>query len=59
MVPSVCQLAEVGLSENEANIDTIDVTISRSSTFPFDDDTMLKLIRLVQAAKGTPVLFKS
>ena len=35
--------------------DTIDVITSRSSTLPFDDDAMRRLIRLVQAAKGTPV----
>ena len=55
MAPSVSQLVEVGLSENEANINTIDVITSKSSTFPYDDDMMLKMTRLVQAAKGTPV----
>ena len=58
MVRSVSQLAEVGLSENEANIDGIDVMTSKSSTFPYDDDMMFKMIRLVQAAKGMPKCFE-
>jgi hypothetical protein len=58
MVPSVSQLAEVGLSENEANVDTIDVITSKVSTLPYDDDMMLKMIRLVQAAKGMPMCFE-
>ena len=55
MVPLVSQLVEVGLSRGEVNIDTIDWMTSKSSTFPYDDDMMLKMMRLVQAAKGTPV----
>ena len=40
---------------NEANIDTVDVITSKDSTFPYDDDTMRKMIQLVQAAKSTSV----
>ena len=43
------------LPEKEANINTIDMITSKSSTFPYDEDTMHKMIELVQAAKGTPV----
>ena len=35
--------------------DIVDVITSRSSTLPYDDDTMRRMIQLVQAAKGTPV----
>ena len=41
--------------QKEANIDTIDVITSKDSTFPYDDDTMRKMIQLVQAAKSTSV----
>ena len=44
---------EVRLSEKEANVDTVDVTTFKSSTFPYDCDTMRRMIQLVQAAKGT------
>ena len=36
-----------------ANIDDVDVITSKDSTFPYSDDTMRRMIRLVQAAKGT------
>jgi hypothetical protein len=45
------------LSEKEANIDAIDVLTSKSSTLPYDDDTMRRMVRLVQGAKGMPVLY--
>jgi len=35
-----------------ANIVTIDVITSKSSTLPYDGDDMRRMIRLVQAAKG-------
>jgi len=38
--------------------DTIDILTSRSSTLPFDDDAMRRMIRLAQAAKGTPIRCK-
>ena len=38
--------------------DIIDVLTSRSSTLPYDDDTMRRMIQLVQVAKGTPVGYK-
>lgn len=41
-----------------ANVDTTDVITSRSSTLPYDDDTMRGMIRLAQAAKGTSVSCK-
>jgi len=34
-------------------MDTLDVMTSRSSTLPYDDDQMQKMIVLVQKAKGT------
>ena len=40
------------------NIDTIDVITSKSSTLPYDDDGMRRMLRLVQAAKGTSVCCK-
>jgi hypothetical protein len=46
---------KVGTSEIEADIGTIDFITSKSSTLPYDDDTMRRMIRLVQAAKRTPV----
>jgi hypothetical protein len=55
MVASVSPFAQVRLSEKEAYIDTIDVITSKSSTLPYDDDTMRKMIQLVQGAKGAPV----
>jgi hypothetical protein len=55
MVASVSPLAQVRLSEKETNIDTIDVITSKLSNIPYDDDTMRKMIQLVQGAKGTPV----
>jgi hypothetical protein len=58
MVASVSPLTQVRLSEKGANIDTIDVLTSKSSTLPYDDDTMRRMVRLVQGAKGTPVYFK-
>jgi len=36
--------------------DIIDVLTSKSSTLPYDDDTMQKMIGLVQSAKGMLVL---
>ena len=41
--------------QKDANTDAVDVITSKSSTLPYDDDTMRKMIRLVQAAKGTLV----
>ena len=32
-----------------------DVMTSMSSTLPYDEDTMYKMINLVRKAKGTPV----
>jgi hypothetical protein len=46
---------EFRISEKEADIGTIDFITSKSSTLPYDDDTMRRMIQLVQAAKGTPV----
>jgi len=37
----------------QTNVDTLDVMTSRSSTLPYDDDQMQKMIKLVQKAKGT------
>jgi len=56
MVASVSPWPEVRLLY--ANIDSTDVITSRSSTLPYDDDTMRRMIRLVQAAKGAPVSCK-
>jgi hypothetical protein len=56
MVASVSPLAQVRLSEKEANIDTVDVLTSKSSTLPYDNDEMRRMIQLVQGAKGTSVL---
>ena len=53
MVASVSPLTSVKLSEKEANIDAIDVLTSKSSTLPYDGDTMRRLVRLVQEAKST------
>ena len=36
-------------------LDALDVMSSKSSTFPYDDDTMKRMIGLVQRAKSTPV----
>ena len=41
------------LSMKDNNFDTIDVMTSRSSTLPYDNDQMQKMIELVQKAKGT------
>jgi hypothetical protein len=41
------------MTERNRDIDTIDVLTSKSSTFPYDDATTEKMIRLVQKAKGT------
>ena len=38
--------------------DTIDVITSSCSTLPYDEDTMRRMIQLVQAAKGTPFSYK-
>ena len=37
----------------EANIDTIDVITSNSSTLLYDGDEMRRMMELVQGAKGT------
>jgi len=58
MVASVSPLADVRLSKKGSNIDTIDVITSKSSTLPYSDDTMRRMIRLVQGAKGKPVCCK-
>jgi hypothetical protein len=58
MAASVSPLAQVRLSEKEANNDTTDVITSSSSTLPYDNDEMRRMIRLVQGAKGTPVCCK-
>ena len=58
MVASVSPLTQVRLLEEEANIDTIDVLTSKSSTLPYDGDTMGGMIRLVQRAKGMPMYCK-
>jgi hypothetical protein len=58
MVASVSSLAQVRFSEKEANIDTIDVITSKSSTLPYDKDEMRGMIQLVQAAKSTPLCCK-
>ena len=44
--------------QRDANIGTVDVITSKSSTLPWDDDTMRRMIRLVQAAKGKRVCYK-
>ena len=44
--------------QRDTNIDTVDVITSKSSTLPYDDDTMRRMIRLVQAAKGKRVFCK-
>ena len=44
--------------QRDTNIDTVDVITSKSSTLPYDDDTMRRMIRLVQAAKGTRMCYK-
>jgi hypothetical protein len=36
-------------------VDVLDVMTSKLSTFPYGDDTMKRMIGLVQKAKGTPV----
>jgi hypothetical protein len=36
----------------------VDVMTSKSSTLPYNDDTMHRMIRLVQAAKGMPMCFE-
>ena len=43
------------MRESNINIDTIDTITSKSSTLPYDDDTMQKMIELVRNAKSTPV----
>jgi hypothetical protein len=40
------------------NVGTTDAVTSKSSTFPYDDEQTLKMIRLVQNAKGIPVFYK-
>jgi hypothetical protein len=40
------------------NVATTDAVTSKSSTFPYDDETMHSMIRLVQKAKGTPMFCK-
>ena len=39
-------------------VDALDVLTSKSSTLPYDDETMQKMIKLVQKAKSTSVCFK-
>ena len=39
------------------NVGTTDVMTSKSSTFPWNDEKMLKMIRVVQNAKGIPVFY--
>ena len=58
MVASVSPLTQVKLSKKEANIDTIDVLTSKSSTLPYDGDTMRRMVRIVQEAKSTPIYCK-
>ena len=41
----------------EADIGNIDFITSKSSTLPYDDETMRRMIQLVQAAKSTLVCF--
>jgi hypothetical protein len=36
-------------------VDVLDVMTSKSSTLPYDDDIMKRMIGLVQKAKSTPV----
>ena len=40
-------------SMKDNNLDTIDVMTSRTSTFPYDNDQMQRMIELVQRAKRT------
>jgi hypothetical protein len=54
MVVSVSPLVQ-SWNFRERDIGTIDFITSRASTLPYDDATMRRMIRLVQAAKGTPV----
>ena len=35
-------------------VGTTDVMTSKSSTLPYDEDTMYKMIKLVRKAKGMP-----
>ena len=41
------------LSQRSSSIDMADVMTSKSSTLPYDNDTMQKMLALVRNAKGT------
>ena len=57
----MCRLVhwfKVEISEKVVNIGTIDCITSKSSTLPYDGDTMRRMVQLVQAAKGTQCVVK-
>ena len=53
MVASVSPYSRGEAFRNWPTLTTSDVITSKDSTFPYDNDTMRRMIRLVQAAKGT------
>jgi hypothetical protein len=55
MVASVSQLIQGWSSMKDLNVDVLDVMTSKSSTLPYDDEIMKRMIGLVQKAKSTPV----
>ena len=44
--------------QKEVNNDVVDAITSKDSTFPYDVDTMHRMMRLVQEAKGTQMCCK-
>jgi hypothetical protein len=55
MAASVSQLIQGWSYTKNLIVDVVDVITSKLSTFPYDDDTMKRMIGLVQKAKSTPV----
>ena len=55
MAASVSQLIQSWSSMRNPIVGVLDVMTSKLSTFPYDDDTMKRMIGLVEKAKSTPV----
>jgi hypothetical protein len=58
MAASVSRLIQGWSSMKNLIVDALDVMTSKSSTFPYDDNTMERMVGLVQKAKSTPVCRK-
>jgi hypothetical protein len=55
MAASVSQVIQGWSSMINPIVNVLDVITSKLSTFPYDDDTMKRMIGLVQKAKSTLV----